>query len=90
MQHRGKHRRKGLGVVWSTAYALVAGLGAYSVYLGGSGIASREVETFSRFNHGTITLASQPVAFCAAVALWLAGGLFMLGLAVHGWRTGST
>ena len=90
MLHRSKRRKKRLGVVWSTAYGLIAVLGGYALYLGCSGIVLGHVESFSRFNRGTIDFASQPAAFGLAIALWLSGGFFMIGLAVHGWRTAST
>ncbi|MDR6990643.1 MULTISPECIES: hypothetical protein [Luteimonas] len=69
---------------------MLAALGVYSLYIGGAAIASLEVATFTRFNRDVIVYAVQPVTFCLNVMLWLAGGLFLIGLAVFGWRTAST
>jgi len=90
MLYRSKRRKKRLSAVWTACYALSALLGAYSLLLGCSAIASGQVESFSRFNRGVIEFALHPAAFVVTVTLWVLGGLFMLALAVHGWRTAST
>ena len=89
MLQRIRRPKKRRSAVWSAAYLMVAAMGLYSVYIGASSVTAGEVETLIRFNRGLILVAEQPVAFWFTAGLWIAGGIFMLGVAVYGWVTAS-
>lgn len=87
---RIKTRKKRSSLVWTAAYLLTAAIGIYSLHLAWSGLVSGSIANFSRFNHAFIQVADQPIAFWATFALCVAGGGFMVDLAVYGWYNAST
>ena len=89
MLHRTKPRKKRSSLVWMAAYLMIAVMGIYSLYLAWSGLVSGSIANFSRFSHGLIHVVDQPVAFWVTFSLWIAGGIFMVGLAAYGWYNAS-
>jgi hypothetical protein len=60
--------------------------GLYCLYLAVSGIIVGEVALFSRRVSGSLTWVDDPLVFAGMVAAWGAGGIFLLRLALAGWR----
>ncbi len=83
---RTRPRKKPTKVIWRLAELLIAALGVFALYLGAHGVLTGSVEVFSKRTSGVIHASSSPVIFWLMVALWIAGGIFLLSVAFNSWR----
>ncbi|KQZ60536.1 hypothetical protein ASD53_19400 [Lysobacter sp. Root559] len=83
---RTKPRKKQSNLIWHLAEVMIASLAAFCLFLAARGVLSGEIEILSK-RSGAITHATaNPVLFWFTVALWFAGGIFLLCVAFNSWR----